>query len=281
MPNQPSSAEPGAKPSVGVVGLGDIGKGVASSLQREGFPLVVCDVRAEATKPYADTATVAGSPADLVTRSDVVVVAVVNDEQVHAVLSGPGGGLAAAGPDTTFVVVSTISGPCVQAIGTEAAALGVPVLDCGVSGGPAAAASGDLVCMVGGDPQVIERVQPVFDAIGSLTVTMGPFGAGLAAKLARNLVQYGSWLAAYEAQRLAEAAGIVLTDLATAIRVSDAHIGGASRLMFRSTAGALHRPGRQGSGRRHAGGGVAGPKGPGRRARTGQARSASSCRWRP
>ena len=86
-------------PSVGVVGLGDIGNGVASSLLREGFPLVVCDVRAEATGRYADTATVAGSPAELVRQSDVVVVAVVNDEQVHTVLSGPDGGLAAAGPE--------------------------------------------------------------------------------------------------------------------------------------------------------------------------------------
>ncbi|MGH9078841.1 MAG: NAD(P)-dependent oxidoreductase [Acidimicrobiales bacterium] len=235
VPNQESSGPPGAKPSVGVIGLGDIGNGVAGSLVRDGFPLVVYDVRSEATERYAGTAVVAGSPAELVRRSDVVVVAVVNDEQVHAVLSGPDGGLAAAGPRTAFVVVSTISGPCVQAIGAEAAGLGVPVLDCGVSGGPTAAASGDLVCMVGGDPQVIERVQPLFDAIGSLTVIMGPFGAGLAAKLARNLVQYGSWLAAYAAQRLAEAAGIVLTDLAQVIRVSDAHIGGASRLMFRST----------------------------------------------
>src|SRR6202034_2149544 len=114
-----------------------------------------------------------------------------------AVLSGPDGGLAAAGPDTICMVVSTISAPCVQAIGAEAAALGVAVLDCGVTGGPAAAASGDLVCMVGGDPAVIERAGPVFDAISSLAVPMGPFGTGLAAKLARNLITYGSWLAAY------------------------------------------------------------------------------------
>ncbi|HEV3280282.1 MAG TPA: NAD(P)-dependent oxidoreductase [Acidimicrobiales bacterium] len=236
MPNQQSSGGDPARPAVGVIGLGDVGNGVARSLLREGFPLVVCDVRAEATERYADTAHVAGSPAELVRRSDVVVVAVVDDKQVHTVLSGPDGGLAAAGPGTTFVVVSTISGACVQAIGAEAAGLGVAVLDCGVSGGPTAAATGDLVCMVGGDPSVIERTQSVFDAIGSLTVTMGPFGSGLAAKLARNLVQYGSWLAAYEAQRLAEAAGIVLADLATVIRASDAYIGGASRLMFRSTA---------------------------------------------
>ena len=72
---------------------------------------MVCDVRPEATEPYADTATVAASPAELVRQSDVVVVAVVDDKQVHAVLSGPDGGLTAAGPGTTFVVVSTISVP--------------------------------------------------------------------------------------------------------------------------------------------------------------------------
>lgn len=230
-----TGGDPGTRPTVGVIGLGAIGAGVASSLLREGFPLVVCDVRAEATERYRDRAGVAASSADLVGRSDVVVVAVVNDEQVHGVLSGPGGGLSAAGPDTTFIIVSTISAVCVQAIGAEAATLHVPVLDCGVTGGPAAAASGDLVCMVGGDPAVIERVRPVFDAVSSLTVTMGGFGTGLAAKLARNLITYGSWLAAYEGQQLAEAAGIPLAQLAEVVKASDVHIGGASRLMFRQT----------------------------------------------
>jgi 3-hydroxyisobutyrate dehydrogenase-like beta-hydroxyacid dehydrogenase len=89
--------------------------------------------------------------------------------------------------------------------------------------------------MVGGDPAVIERVRPVFDAVSSLTVTMGGFGTGLAAKLARNLITYGSWLAAYEGQQLAEAAGIPLAQLAEVVKASDVHIGGASRLMFRPT----------------------------------------------
>jgi len=237
VPNdQPADGAPDAHaPVVGVIGLGAIGDGVATSVLRAGLGLVVCDVRPEATAGYAATAQVATSPADLVRRSDVVVVAVVNDEQVHAVLSGPEGGLAAAGGTTTFIVVSTISTPCVRSIGEEASALGVEVLDCGVTGGPDAAASGDLVCMVGGDPGVIGRVGPVFDAISSLTVTMGPFGTGLAAKLARNLITYGSWLAAYEGQQLAEAAGISLPKLAEVVKASDVHIGGASRLMFRDT----------------------------------------------
>jgi len=239
--NAESTASSGVRagdrgPTIGVIGLGAIGDGVASSVHAAGLPLVVCDVRAEVTDRHADHATVAGSPADLARAADVVVVAVVDDSQVHAVLSGPDGAFAAAaGSDTTFVVVSTITTACVTAVGAEAASLGLPVVDCGVSGGPSAAATGNLVCMAGGDPDVIAGLAPLFDAMGSLTVTMGPFGAGLAAKLARNLVQYGSWLAAYEAQVLAEAAGIELAKLAQVIKASDALIGGASTLMFRPT----------------------------------------------
>ena len=221
--------------TIGVIGLGAIGDGVATSIHAAGLPLVVCDVRSEATDRHRDHAAVAASPADLARVADIVVVAVVNDEQVRAVLSGPDGALAAGGPTTTFVVVSTITTSCVAAVGAEAAALGVPIVDCGVSGGPSAAATGKLVCMAGGDPGVITGLAPLFDAMGSLTVTMGPFGTGLAAKLARNLVQYGGWLAAYEGQLLAEAAGIELSKLAQVIKASDALIGGASALMFRPT----------------------------------------------
>jgi 3-hydroxyisobutyrate dehydrogenase-like beta-hydroxyacid dehydrogenase len=222
-------------PTIGVIGLGTIGGGIATNVHAAGLPLFVCDIRDEATHPHADYATVAASPADLTRGSDVVVVAVVNDEQVRAVLSGPEGVLAAGVPGTTVVVVSTITTACVAAIGAEATALGVPIIDCGVSGGPSAAASGNLVCMCGGDPEVIAGLAPLFEAIGSLTVTMGPFGTGLAAKLARNLVQYGGWLAAYEGQVLAEAAGIELAKLAQVVRASDAQSGGPAALMFRKT----------------------------------------------
>jgi 3-hydroxyisobutyrate dehydrogenase-like beta-hydroxyacid dehydrogenase len=103
------------------------------------------------------------------------------------------------------------------------------------AGSRVAAAEGELVAMVGGSDEAVSRIAPVLDAFSSVVLHMGPPGSGLQAKLARNIVQYGSWLAAYEAQRLAEAAGIELSKLATAIRESDAKIGGASRLMFRET----------------------------------------------
>ena len=222
--------------TAGVIGLGDIGGGVADALLRAGVALAVCDVRPEATAPYRDRATVTDGPAALGEKSDVVLVAVVTDAQALAVLDGADGALARARPGTTVVVLSTLAPSTLAQVAELAGQRGVDVVDCAVSGGPTAAARGELVAMVGGDEAVVARLAPVLEAFSSTVVQMGPLGAGLRAKLARNLVQYGSWLAAYEAQLLAEAAGIELAKLAAVIRASDRMIGGASTLMFRATA---------------------------------------------
>ena len=178
----------------------------------------------------------ADTPAALATRSDVVLVAVFDDAQVRAVLQGPDGVFAGAAPGTAVVIVSTIPPATVLELRAEGAPHGVTVVDCGVSGGPDAAASGELVCMIGGSAEEVDQVRPVLDVISCLVLHMGPPGAGLAAKLARNLITYGSWLAAFEAQELAEAAGIDLIKLGEAMKESDKRIGGAARLMFRTTA---------------------------------------------
>jgi 3-hydroxyisobutyrate dehydrogenase-like beta-hydroxyacid dehydrogenase len=216
----------------GVVGLGDIGRGVAGALARAGVELTVCDVRPEATGPFAASARIASDPEDLAATSEVILVAVTNDAQVLDVADRA---MSGARPGSTVVILSTVSPDTVHTVAARGSASGVHVLDCGVSGGPAAAAEGTLVAMVGGDQDVIGRVRHVLDGFSSVVLHMGPLGAGLRAKLARNLVQYASWLAAYEAQVLAEAAGIELAKLAEAIRTSDQMIGGASRLMFRAS----------------------------------------------
>ncbi len=282
VPNDQTSgaARSDAVPTVGVIGLGAIGDGVATSVLRQGLPLVVCDVRPEATEKYRDTAEVASSPADLVGRCDVVVVAVVNDEQVHAVLSGPDGGLAAGGAGTTVIVVSTISAAVRPGHrGRGRSALGVPVLDCGVTGGPAAAASGDLVCMVGGDPDVIERV-----------------GAGVR----RHQLPDGDHGAVrYRAGGQAGPQPDHLRLVAGRLRGPTAGRGGrhlpgptgrggeGQRRPHRgrlpsdvpADGGALHRGGRQGSGGCHAGGGLAGPQGPRGRAGAGRLARGRGSRW--
>jgi 3-hydroxyisobutyrate dehydrogenase-like beta-hydroxyacid dehydrogenase len=221
--------------TVGVIGLGAIGAGVASGMARAGLDLVVNDVFPAATEPFADLARVAQSPTELGSLCDVVVVAVVDDAQVNDVLLGPDGALSTLRPGSTVVLVSTVSIPTVRALADAAAERSIDVVDCGVTGGPAAAASGELVSMVGGAPDVIERITPVLDAYSSLVVHMGPAGAGLQAKLARNVVQYGTWLAAFEGQKLAEAAGVDLSKLAAVIKASEPRTGGTTALMFRAT----------------------------------------------
>jgi 3-hydroxyisobutyrate dehydrogenase len=232
---QPSTRERSPAQQIGIVGLGDIGGGVARHLLTSGAPLAVYDLRPEAIARFAQQARVASSPADLASHSDVLIVAVVNDAQVLDVLHGSQGIFAGASTGTSVIVVSTISTGTLLAAAADGRTQGISVIDCGVSGGPSAAAEGALVCMVGGDPAAVEQVRPVLELIGSLVLHMGPLGAGLSAKLARNVIQYGSWLAAYEGQLLAEAAGIDLIKLGQAVKASDARIGGPSTLMFRPT----------------------------------------------
>lgn len=218
-----------------MIGLGDIGAGVAAGVARAGHELVVCDIRPEATAAFADRATIAADPAEVGRRADVVIVAVVTDAQLLGVLTGAGGALAAMGAGQSVVIVSTVSIDTVRAVAEAASASGVAVVDCGVSGGPSSAAAGELVSMVGGGDADVEAALPVLEAFSSEVVRMGELGSGLRAKLARNIVQYVSWMAAYEAQRLAEAAGVSLTRLARVVKASDAKIGGATTLMFRKT----------------------------------------------
>ena len=223
-------------PSAGVVGLGEIGGGIAGNLMKAGVALSVCDIREEATEPYREGARVAHSPKEVAGACEVVFVAVLNDAQVRTVLQGDDGVFAGAADGTSVVVVSTITTDTVNEMREAGATCGVTVVDCGVSGGAQGAADGQLVCMVGGSEDEVDRIRPVLDVFSRLVLHMGPPGTGLSAKLARTVVQYGSWLAAQEAQELAEAAGVDLLKLGEAIRESDQVIGGSARLMFRPTA---------------------------------------------
>ena len=221
--------------TAGVIGLGQIGRGLAAAIQRRGISLAVYDVNVGATEPFADSARVCGDLREIGSVSDVLVVAVVDDTQVLEVLDPETGAAAALKEGSTVAVVSTVGLDTIRALADQLGRRGVGVVDCGVSGGAAAASDGELVSMVGGESAEIDRALPVIEAFSSLVIRMGPPGAGQRAKLARNLIQFGSWLSAFEGQRLAEAAGIELSKLAEVVRTSDRRIGGVSTLMFRPT----------------------------------------------
>lgn len=216
----------------GVIGLGVIGGGVAVCLARSGHLAAVYDIRPEVVKGLEGVPPVVASPAELARRVDVVLIAVVDGKQAMEVLTGPNGVLAAARPGLNIVLLSTISLRDLGEIRALTDAAGVGLVDSGVTGGPKAKENG-LICLVGGDSAVVEAVRPVLDGFARSVAYMGGPGAGMAAKIARNVVVYGCLRAGYEAAVLCRGAGVKVADLARVIEQSSDTVGGPMMLMGR------------------------------------------------
>lgn len=222
------------QPHLGYIGLGSMGAPMARRLV--GWPggLVVYDVRAEASAPFADAgAEVAASVAD-VAAADLISITVLDDAQVRDVV----GELARhASPGTVIAIHSTIADATAAELADQLAPQGIAAIDAPVSGGGGAADKGELAVMVGASREVYERVKPVFKQWASLVIRAGEPGAGTRMKLARNMLTFTAFAAAGEAMRLAEAAGIDLQALGRVVRHTDALTGGPGAIMIRDNMG--------------------------------------------
>lgn len=154
-----------------------------------------------------------------------------DDAQVRTVVAEL---LTTAPAGTVVAVHSTIAPSTAEELATDAEANGVHVVDAPVSGGSMGAHSGRLAVLAGGSAQAVDRCRAPFSAFADLVVHFGPAGAGTRAKVARNLVTFASYVAAAEAQRLAEAAGLELVALGEVVRHSDAVTGGPGAVMLRA-----------------------------------------------
>jgi 3-hydroxyisobutyrate dehydrogenase-like beta-hydroxyacid dehydrogenase len=223
--------------AVGFIGLGQIGAPMASHLVDWPDGLVVCDVRPEATAPFAEKGSVvAATAAEVAEKAEIISVMVRDDEQVRQVVRE------IVGTSRSRVVVavhSTVRPGTAEALSSEAAAVGVDLVDAPVSGGFMGAHAGTLAVMAGGSDEAVERCRAVFSRWAKLIVHLGPAGAGTKAKLARNLLQFVAYSAAGEAQRLAEAAGVDQAELAKVVRHSDRVTGGPGAIMLRDTTAPL------------------------------------------
>jgi 3-hydroxyisobutyrate dehydrogenase-like beta-hydroxyacid dehydrogenase len=220
-----------ARGPVGVVGLGQIGGGVARALVRHGWAVEAYDVMEAATRALAPSVQAAPSAAAVAERAEVVLVAVLDDAQVRGALDGPAGILRAPARGQVIAILSTVDVKTVKWAGDAARRRGFAVVDCGVTGGAKAAEAGALVAMLGGEDAAVETVRPVVEAFSSRAIHVGALGAGIRLKLARNLVTYGSWMVAEEAARLAAAGGIRTDALVEVIRTSDPLTGGVTGLL--------------------------------------------------
>ncbi|HEY6319590.1 MAG TPA: NAD(P)-dependent oxidoreductase [Acidimicrobiia bacterium] len=209
------------------IGLGNMGQPMAAHVLAAGHDVAAYDVRrAPVDAAAALGARPATSPGDAATDAEAVFVAVLDEPQVEAVTTGPDGVFATARPGTIVAVHSTVRPATVRRV-AAAAPDGVTVVDAPISGGVHGARAGTLCVMVGGPDAAFTRIRPVLDAVGELVVHLGALGAGLAAKLARNLVGYVTMLGAQEGRSLAAAAG---TDPDALARILE-HTGTLSPMM--------------------------------------------------
>lgn len=225
---------------IGFIGLGNIGGPMARRLLDEPGELVVMDVSADATAPFAEAgATVAATPAELARSARVIGIVVQNEQQVRDVLDGPDGILSTAEPGTVVAVHSTISAEGAVALAELGAASGVEVVDAPISGGAMGAHDGTLAVMVGGSDEAVERARPLLDRYAAMVVHTGPVGSATHMKIARNLITFASYAAAGEALRLADAAGLDVFQLGEVVRHSDRITGGPGAFMVRREAGPM------------------------------------------
>jgi 2-hydroxy-3-oxopropionate reductase len=198
----------GDRPSVGFVGLGTMGRGMARRVLAAELPLTVFDVNAAAVDELvAAGASAADSLETLGAAGRALMIAVVNEAQVREVVGTPGerGLLARARPGTVLLVHSTIHPQACRDLAARAAEVGVELLDAPMTGNPVAAAAGRLSVMVGGDPQALESVRGALAAFATMITHLGPVGAGQSAKIANNLAIAITMRAAREALALAAA----------------------------------------------------------------------------
>ncbi len=229
---------------IGFIGLGQIGAPMASRLAAWPDGLIVYDLRPEATQSLVEKgARPAASIAEVARNADLICLMVRDDAQVAAVISEIAAARSEPRPqpehDTIVAIHSTIQADTAPALATQYASQRIQILDAPVSGGFMGARDGRLAVMIGGPREAFERCRLPFASFADLVLHLGPVGAGTQAKLARNLLHFVSFTAAFEAQRLAEAAGLDLRKLAQVVRQSDAVTGGAGSIMVRPTTSPL------------------------------------------
>jgi 3-hydroxyisobutyrate dehydrogenase len=199
-----------SKPAVGVIGLGLMGHAIARRLTETGHAVAGYDIVAEKAAAVATLGMQAcGSAAEVARTSDIVLVSVTTTAAVEEAVLGKGG-IASAGRLDGKVLVdhSTTEIEATKRVAAGlAAATGMDFVDAPVSGGPAAAMSGTLAIMAGGEASAIARIRPVMEQLGLLT-HLGPVGAGQATKLVNQALVLTNYCVIAEALRLAEAYGI-------------------------------------------------------------------------
>jgi 3-hydroxyisobutyrate dehydrogenase len=201
---------------IGFIGLGIMGRGMARNLLKAGFPLTAWNRTASRIDELeAEGAARGESPAEVASKSDIVITCVSDTPDVEQVILGDpstGSGQAViegAREGALVIDMSTISPQATGVIAAKLAERGVRMLDAPVSGGSEGAAD-------------VERARPAFEAMGKTITHVGGTGAGQTVKLVNQILVVGNMLAVAEALLFAQAGGVDLDKTLQAV------VGGAA-----------------------------------------------------
>ena len=230
--------------TVGVIGLGNMGGGMAATLARHDFPVFGFDLsQAARDKAAAAGVTPVSSLAELLDRIDVVILSLPKAEQVEQLCLGKEGAqeedqdatrLLTLGKPGLIVIDTTTSTPeTSRRVAAALATRGIDFIDAPVSGGPKGAASGSMSMVIGAEEEVLARAMPVLEAMSGSRVHVGSCGAGNVAKIANNMLAACHLISTAEAVSMAAKVGVSPEKLLEGVNAGSGR-SGASQVMFPS-----------------------------------------------
>ncbi|NGM32438.1 NAD(P)-dependent oxidoreductase [Methylobacterium sp. DB0501] len=195
--------------TIGVIGLGHMGRGMALSLHRRGFAVIGYDPAPAAREASAaDGIAVAEGPRALWRDCEAVVLSLPTPDVVEAVLLGADGPLDGARAGLLVIDTSTSHPDVTRRVAAALEPAGIALVDAPVSGGPKGAHAATLTMVIGGGDDAVARAEPVLAAMSATRVHVGGVGAGHVTKLANNLLCAAHLITAAEAVRMARDAGV-------------------------------------------------------------------------
>jgi 3-hydroxyisobutyrate dehydrogenase len=195
--------------TVGVIGLGNMGRGMALSARRGGYrvlgfdaaPGVAEHLQAEGVEARASIAAIAG-------EADVLILSLPTSAIVEDVVLGKGGVVDHAKPGLIVVDTTTADPNSTKKVAAALAENKIGFVDGPVSGGPKGAATATMTMVLGGSEADVAAVEPILAVISAKRVHVGPVGAGHVTKIINNMLTGVHLLAASEAVRAAQANGV-------------------------------------------------------------------------
>lgn len=178
-----------SKQHVAILGIGTMGRGMAASLLKAGFPLTVYNrTRAKAEPLAAQGATIAGTPAEAAKGADVVISILADDSASREAWLGEDGALAAMAPGSIGVECGTLSPNWIAKLDQETKVRGIGLVEAPVTGSRPQAEAGQLTFLCGTDESTLEKVRSVLEPMSKAIIHFGPVGSGGQVKLINNFL---------------------------------------------------------------------------------------------